>query len=100
MRPVDSASAGHQECRLCTPIRGDVRHQSRANLRETVAKLSKKEAPSAQAPLIDSLKPPQLPQIGRQPSTSDLPQCTGIGLYREYAIAIQDEVGDSNGGKV
>ena len=23
-----------------------------------------------------------------------------IGLYREYAIAIQDEVGDSNGGKV
>ena len=25
---------------------------------------------------------------------------TTIGLYREYAIAIQDEVGDSNGGKV
>ena len=25
---------------------------------------------------------------------------TGIGLYREYAIAIQDEVGDSNGGNV
>ena len=24
----------------------------------------------------------------------------GIGLYREYAIAIQDEVGDSNGGNV
>ena len=23
-----------------------------------------------------------------------------IGLYREYAIAIQDEVGDSNGGNV
>ena len=23
-----------------------------------------------------------------------------IGLYREYAIAIQDEVGDSNGGKL
>ena len=23
-----------------------------------------------------------------------------IGLYREYAIAIQDEVGDSNGGNM
>ena len=26
--------------------------------------------------------------------------CYIIGLYREYAIAIQDEVGDSNGGNV
>ena len=68
-----------------------------ANLRETVAKLSKKEVPSSLAPLIVSPKPPQLPQIGRQPLTTESPQCNGpvsseMRLKPTYAATISSTV--------
>ena len=71
-----------------------------ANLRETVVKITKKEAPSAQAPLIDSSKPPQLPQIGRQLLTSDSSQCrpTGISTYRYTNNSTTDSIPEQAAG--
>ena len=63
-----------------------------ANLRETVAKLSKKEVPSPLAPLIDSAKPHQLPLIGRQMLTTDSPQCNGIATYRYTNKSTTDSI--------
>ena len=63
-----------------------------ANLRETVANLSKKQVPSSLAPLIDSPKPPQLPQIRRQPLTTDSPQCNGIATYRYTNKSTTDSI--------
>ena len=69
-----------------------------ANLRETDAKLSKKEVPSSLAPLIDSPKPPQLPQIGRQPLTTDSPQCNGIPTYRYTNTSTTDSIPEQAAG--
>ena len=69
-----------------------------ANLRETVAKLSKKEVPSSLAPLIDSPKPPQLPKIGRQPLTTDSSQCNGIATYRYTNKSTTDSIPEQSAG--
>ena len=69
-----------------------------ANMRQTVAKISMKEAPSAQAPLIDSSKPPQLPKIGRQSLKSDSPQCTGVSTYRYTTNSTTDSIPEKAAG--